>query len=124
MNISEFRILIVDDEEDLLDLVAESFESEGFCVDKVLSGEEALELCKKTNYDAVLSDHHMPGMGGLELFEKLQSIYEKRCHFYLCTGDFSVDGDDFKARGGCDVISKPYDLFELIARIENNLRNS
>lgn len=122
MDISECRVLVVDDEVDLADLVAESFELEGFNVDKTLSGEEALEMCRSTYYDVILSDHHMTGIDGLELFERLRNLYSKKFLFYLCTGDTTVDTSDFKFNGGTEVVSKPYDLFELIARIGKDIK--
>ncbi len=123
MDISECKVLIVDDEVDLADLVAESFELEGFSTDKTFSAEEALEKCRAQHYDVVLSDQHMTGMNGNELFDQLRSLVEKPFLFYLCTGDMDVEPEDFKARGGADLISKPYDLFGLIARIGEDLKN-
>ena len=122
MNISEVKILIVDDEADLAELVAESFTMEGFNVTVALSGDEALLKCKKEKYDVIFSDNHMPGLCGLELLKKLKSHYESDFLFYLCSGDIRMDIDAFKADGGEDIIPKPYDLFTIMDKIKLDLQ--
>ena len=121
MNISEVKILIVDDEVDLADLVAESFIMEGFNVTKALSGDEALLLCQKEKFDVIFSDNHMPGLCGIDLLKKLKSHYESDFLFYLCSGDIRMDIDAFKADGGEDIIPKPYDLFSVMDKIKLDL---
>jgi len=122
MNISDCKVLIVDDEVDLANLVAESFALEGFFVDKVTSGGEALERCEANHYDVIVSDQNMPGMTGFQLLEKLQNTPEKKILYYLCTGDIAIDKKDFMEIGGSDLIAKPYDIFALIERIGHDLQ--
>lgn len=122
MNISEVKILIVDDEEELVELVAESFIMEGFNVATALSGDEAYLKCQKEKYEVIFSDNHMPGLCGLELLKKIKSHYESDFLFYLCSGDIRMDIDAFKADGGQDIISKPYDLFAVMDKIKLDLQ--
>lgn len=122
MNISESKVLVVDDEIDLAELVTESFELEGFDVKMALSGDEALQKCRSEHFHVILSDNHMPGLSGAELFQALKKESKSPFLFYLCSGDLDLNRDDFKAEGGADLISKPYDLFELIDRIGEDLK--
>lgn len=122
MEISDCKVLVVDDEVDLADLMAESFELEGFSVEKATSAEEALERCEANRYDVIVSDQNMPGVSGFQLLEKLNSNLKNNFLFYLCTGDIDIELENFKKTGGTDLVSKPYDLFSLIERVGEDLK--
>ena len=66
------RILVVDDEADLLDLLAENLRRAGYAVDTAADGGAAKEALAKNRYDVVLSDIVMPGMNGLELLRRVR----------------------------------------------------
>ena len=122
MQPNEVKVLVVDDEVDLAQLVSESFELEDFQVDVAYAGDKALELCQNDVYNVILSDAHMPGMTGMEFFSKVKELYAgKPFLFYLCTGDADFTSEEFQALGGTEVISKPYDLFSLIDQIKEKL---
>lgn len=79
------RVLLVDDEPALLDVEGQILERKfGFSVDKVASGEEALELLKSTTFDAIISDYSMPEMDGLELLRRIRE-HDKQLPFILFT---------------------------------------
>jgi len=122
VDIADCKVLIVDDDIDLAELLVESFELEDFYVDKVLCAEEALERCKSNHYDVIISDQNMKEMNGLQLLEKLNVSLKKKFLFYLSTGDIVIDKEDFKGMGGTDIIAKPYDLFDFIERIGQDLK--
>ena len=122
MDNSHAKVLIVDDEADLAELVTESFEMENLQADVAHSGDEAVAKCKENDYLVILSDNHMPGMEGLELFARLSELYKHKFLFYLCTGDLVADKSDFTASGGTDIITKPYDVFALIEKVKEDLK--
>ncbi len=115
MNPNECQIIIVDDEPDLAEILAESLELEDFKVLCFLSAEEALKALKGHNdFHVVISDAHMPGMNGLEFLDILKKDFQHDFLFYLCTGDLEVSESDLKERGGSGLVSKPYNLFDLV----------
>lgn len=69
-NNSSGRILVVDDEKDILRALEFILSREGYSVTTAVSGEEAIELLKKEEFDLVLTDLRMPGMDGMEVLEK------------------------------------------------------
>ncbi|MBT5094372.1 MAG: response regulator [Halobacteriovoraceae bacterium] len=66
------RVLVVDDEAMLRDLVCERIRSRGHSVYSANDGEEAFKLCKRQKYDAIITDHQMPKMNGITLAQKLR----------------------------------------------------
>ena len=72
------QILLVDDDESLLRLMAIRLEGEGYSVQSAEGGKEALRLMNTQNFDAVLSDLRMPGLDGLSLFEEIMSLGKDR----------------------------------------------
>jgi len=66
------RVLVVDDEPDLLDLLVENLQREGYAVDAAADGQAATDALARHPYDVVLSDIVMPGMGGLELLRRVR----------------------------------------------------
>lgn len=123
MNISA-KILVVDDEIDLCEIMQFNLQSEGFMVDTALSGEEALKHSLAT-YDLLLLDVMMGGMSGFKLADiirnelKLQTpivfLTAKTGENHLITG-FNVGGDDY--------IEKPYSIREVVARIKAILKRN
>jgi CheY-like chemotaxis protein len=69
------RLLIVDDEEDLLDILDEFLTGKNYMVECARTGAESLELLKAKSFDLVLSDINMPGMKGFELIDKITQQY-------------------------------------------------
>lgn len=121
MGLEKYRIIVVDDEIDLAEIVAESFELEGFKVDKFLNAQDALFHLESNQVDVIISDSHMPGMTGLEMLESIRSTNKSDFLFYLCTGDMEVEESTIKEMGGVGLITKPYNLFDLIDRVKSDL---
>ncbi len=68
------NILVVDDEESVRDSLQRYLSRRNYCVELAENGKEALEKCKKKNYDIILSDHRMPEMSGPQLFEQVKEF--------------------------------------------------
>jgi DNA-binding response OmpR family regulator len=122
MEKNKLNILIVDDEEDLLDLCADSFEMEGFNVFKALDGVKALAVLKEHPVHVVVSDAYMPEMTGEELLKAILLQEGKTPLFYLSTGAIDVTEDEIVDKGATGLISKPFDMDELIERIVGDIK--
>lgn len=118
------KILLVDDEQDILDLVSYNLEKEGFDVTTASNGRQALDLAKKVIPDLILLDVMMPEMDGMETCMELREIsqLEKTMIAFLTARaeDYSqIAGFD---AGADDYISKPIKPRVLISRVKALLR--
>jgi DNA-binding response OmpR family regulator len=86
------RILVVDDEEGIRQLYKEELEDEGYKVELAERGEEALEKISESKPDVVILDLKMPGMGGLEVLERIRER-DKDLPVIICTayGEYKSD---------------------------------
>ena len=106
-------LLFVDDDEDFRTLAARRFQREGYLVAEASDGERALELARRRHFDVAVLDLRMPGMSGLELLEKLQSL-DPECQSIILTGEGSVETAVRAMKlGAYDYLTKPFALAEL-----------
>ena len=114
------KILIADDERDILLMLGRFFEGKGFRVLPACSGEEALQQAEKQP-DIILLDINMPGTDGLEVCRRIRDHIS--CPILFLTARIE-DGDKVQgfAAGGDDYIVKPFSLVELEARVRAHLR--
>ena len=118
------KILIVDDNEELLGAISRLLEMQGHSALTALSGEEALEVARKESPDLILLDWILPGIDGLEVCRKLKGEESTRgIMILLVTGRGSVDSRiEGLDAGADDFIPKPFKHPELLARIRSSLR--
>lgn len=106
------RILLVDDEPAILDIIGDTLRMDGHRVEVTTNGASALEKIRQETFDVIVSDLKMPGMGGRELFQKLGEIdvaLSRRVIF--TTGDLaSSDTLAFLEGTGNPYLQKPFDL--------------
>jgi signal transduction histidine kinase/ActR/RegA family two-component response regulator len=115
------RVLVVDDEHNILDLVAAILPSEDFSVDCAGSGEEGISKLERNDYDLLISDLRMPGVGGRELVEWARAN-NKKAEVLLLTGDIvSTDMKDFITTSGVSCLRKPFKIDELLSVVEGVL---
>jgi two-component system, NtrC family, response regulator GlrR len=106
-------VLLVDDDESLLRLMAIRLRGEGYAVQSAESGKDALRLLNTQNVDVVLSDLRMPGLDGLSLFEEIMSI-GKDIPVILMTAHGTIqDAVEATQRGVFGFLTKPIDHDEL-----------
>ena len=116
------RILVVEDELDLQDAIAEGLRLDGYAVDTCGDGNSAYELLYVENYELVILDLNLPGMDGMDILKKIRD--EKPELKVLILSARSSVADKVKGLdcGANDYLAKPFDFAELEARIRNLLR--
>jgi len=119
----EFKVLIVDDEEDFLETLVKRLEQRRMDVTGVRSGEEALEVMKKKNFDQVILDIKMPGgMDGIETLREMKRI-QPTTEVILLTGHASLETSiEGIKMGAADYILKPVKLEEILSRLAEAVR--
>ena len=115
------NILVVDDEPDIRDSVADILNSFGYKADTAGDGAEALSRIRDHSYDVALLDFRMPGMDGLTLYREMQQVCPEISAILITA--FVSDGIAEEAinRGVRKVISKPVDMGEVIAQVDLEL---
>jgi len=115
------KILVIDDEISILEVVKLGLEEGGFKVDVFSDPIEALNRFSEGNYDAVLTDINMPEMSGLEVLRRCKKI-DPEAVVILITAYSSIDSAIEAIRGGAlDYIRKPFRMEELILRLKEAL---
>lgn len=115
------KILVVDDEQSILNLVTAYLRPEGYAVETAVNGRSALDLCRTFQPDLIVLDIMLPGMDGLELLAQLRR--ESDVYVILLTAR-SEETDKLVglAVGADDYLTKPFSPRELVARIKAALR--
>jgi two-component system, OmpR family, response regulator len=117
------RILIVEDEPDLLSGLARAVRDEGYAVDTAEDGEEGLYKAENWSYDAIVLDVMLPKLDGWEILKRLRKI-KKTPVLMLTARDQSRDRVRGLDTGADDYVVKPFDLPELLARLRAIIRRS
>lgn len=120
------RILAVDDEVHILELIKYNLESAGYEVDTAENGEDAVRMAKGKPYSLVLLDLMLPGMDGMEVCGVLRKDPQTRQIPIIMLTAKSEEADKVKGlkTGSDDYITKPFSVKELEARIDAVLRRS
>lgn len=116
------RILVVEDELDLQEAIAEGLRIDGYAVDTCSDGNEAYELLYVENYDLAILDLNLPGMDGLTILEKIRRENKDLKVLILSARGSVSDKVTGLDAGANDYLTKPFDFEELEARIRNPFR--
>jgi two-component system response regulator (stage 0 sporulation protein F) len=112
------KVLVVDDEEDLREILSEDFANVGATVFTAKNGREAFEIVKRESPDVVLSDVRMPGGDGVELLKQIRTLSKTPPPYvFLLTGFADIQADETIALGGQGLVAKPFNLRQLRERI-------
>ncbi len=114
------RILIVDDEPDIVELLQEEMIDNGFETMIALCGNDAIELLKLHSFDAVISDFKMPNGNGMEVLQFINQM-NSRPVFYFISGQADVSVEMAIKAGAQDFFPKPFNLSKLVERINSDL---
>ncbi|HEX4285456.1 MAG TPA: response regulator transcription factor [Terracidiphilus sp.] len=119
------RILIVEDDVSLAGFLSGELEAQGFVVEQVHDGEEALRILEaKRLFDLVMLDLNLPKLDGISLIQRLRPL-QPRLPVLVLTARSRVE-DKVKAleSGADDCLTKPFSLIELLARVQALLRRN
>ena len=112
------KVLLVDDEEDFLEVMAERMQARGIEVSTSSSAEEALRMIENEPFDAIILDFMMPGMDGIETLKVIKAK-KPELQIILLTGHATVQkGVEAMKLGALDFIEKPADLEILTEKIK------
>jgi two-component system, OmpR family, response regulator len=118
------RILVVDDEPYITDLLGAALRFEGFTVDVAATGAGALEMSKPGRHDLVLLDVMLPDIDGNEVCRRLRALGVETPIIFLTAREATEDKVTGLTAGGDDYVTKPFSLDELVARIRAILRRT
>ena len=114
------KILIVEDDPSISDLLEMNFSVAGYCCDAANNGKDALERIQRNAYDLAVLDIMLPGIDGFELFQDMQ---EKQIPIiYLSAKSDTHSKVKGLKMGAEDYITKPFDVLELLVRVEKVLQ--
>ncbi|RMD96033.1 MAG: DNA-binding response regulator [Calditrichaeota bacterium] len=120
------KILLVDDEQDILDLLKFNLEAEGYDILTAKDGEKALEMARHDLPDLILLDVMLPEKDGWEVIRELRrdKLTEKLPVIFLTAKDSEIDEVVGLELGADDYIVKPISIRKLLARVKNTLRKA
>ena len=115
----KISILLVDDEKDFVETLAERLQLRDFNVATALNGNEAIKLVEEINFDVIVLDVQMPGKDGIETLKEIKNI-EQLSQVIMLTGHATVKtAIEGMKNGAFDYLMKPTDTDELIEMINN-----
>ena len=119
------RIIVIDDDEHVCDLVRIALEAEGFSVDAALDGEEGMNKIRKNDYSVVLLDIMLPEKDGWEICREIRSSEVKKIPIIMLTArGEEVDRVLGLELGADDYITKPFSPREMVARVKALIRRT
>ena len=121
------KILVVDDEQDILQMLSKLLTQENFQVKTACGGEEAISVFKSESepFDAVITDMRMPGMDGIGVIKALKEI-DENIEVIILTGYAALDNviQAFRHHGAFDYLTKPLeDINELFITVNRAIEN-
>lgn len=109
------RILIIDDEHIILELLEVILSREGYEVHTASNSEEGLEMAYSRKYDIIISDIDMPVMNGIELYRRLiEKMASMKQRIIFMTGDMNSETDIFLKETGVKCLLKPFKTIDLL----------
>jgi two-component system OmpR family response regulator len=121
---SPVRVLVVDDEQMLTDLLSMALKMEGWQVRTAASGFEALDAAKEFRPDALVLDIMMPDLDGMSVLQRLRQSGDDVPVLFLTAKDAVADRVAGLTAGGDDYVTKPFSLEEVVARLRALMRRS
>jgi len=118
------KVLIVEDDAGIRQSLFEALGALGFAIGEAGNGEEAMTRLRMVDYEAVLLDINMPGMGGIETCRKICQNYPRLPIIMLTVLDQEDDKVEALDAGADDYVTKPFQIRELTARLRAAIRRS
>jgi two-component system OmpR family response regulator len=118
------RVLVVDDEESITELVAMALRYEGFAVETAATGYQALSLLESFRPELVILDVMLPDIDGFNIAERLRRERRNVPVLFLTARDATEDKVRGLTIGGDDYVTKPFSVAELVARVQAVMRRA
>ncbi len=116
------NVLLVDDEERFVEILAQRLQARGLTTDAVTNGEDAIRVAKSKDFDAVLLDLSMPGMDGIAVLKEMKKA-NPLLQIIILTGQGSIQATvEVMREGAMDFVEKPVDINKLLEKIEEAKR--
>ncbi|MGE0172275.1 MAG: response regulator [Oligoflexales bacterium] len=115
------KILIVDDEVDICDMMSFTFQNYGYDSFVAYDTDEALKLISQQEFDVVLSDIRMPKGGGIRLLEEIKKKNTKLPKVFLMTGYSDSPVDEALTKGAEEVFAKPMKIKEIVDKLSKSI---
>lgn len=120
----QLNVLIVEDDAGIRQSLFETLTALGFMIAEASNGEQAVLRLRMVDYDAVLLDINMPGMGGIETCRRIRHDYPHVPIIMLTVRDEEDDKVEALDAGADDYVTKPFQIRELTARLRSAIRRS
>jgi two-component system OmpR family response regulator len=124
VSMSDIKVLVVDDEPNIRDLLSASLKFAGYEVQTAINGKQAIESAVTWQPDIVVLDVMLPDMNGFSITKKLRSMDVTTPVLFLTARDETQDKITGLTVGGDDYVTKPFSLDEILARLQAILRRS
>jgi len=115
---AEYRVLLVDDEEEFVSALSERLMLRGIEVDSALNGEEALGRMEEKEFEVVILDVMMPGLSGLEVLRQIKSTHPSTQVILLTGHGATREGIEGMRLGAFDYLIKPVDIEEMLEKMK------
>ncbi len=115
---SDFRVLVVDDEQFLRQILARIVRRDGYQVEEAANGKEALEKMAEKHYDLVITDVKMPEIDGMELLSKVKEQYPRTQVVVISSHSGEINSSEVVAAGASHFISKPFNNIEITRTLD------
>ncbi|MGL4344641.1 MAG: response regulator transcription factor [Cellulosilyticaceae bacterium] len=116
-----YKILVVEDDNDINQLLTALLEQEGYKVQSAYSGTEGLLYVKQETWDLILLDLMLPGKAGEDVLIEMRKVYQMPILIISAKEETGIKVELLRA-GADDFITKPFDIQEVLARVEANIR--
>lgn len=119
MKKEKIKILIVDDEVELLKMLEEEFTGNGHIVTTATSGNDAIAAIKKMQPEVILCDYKMPNGNGLDVLNYVKTLGKTRPTFFFISGHSELSPEECIAAGARNFFAKPFNIDSVATQVEN-----
>jgi len=121
--LEDVKILVVDDEDYMREIVRQSLEGAGYVVEEASDGTSALEMMRRYPYDVIITDLRLPGIQGEKLLQDALAVFPETI-VIIMTGYGNIQtAVDAIRMGAYDYLPKPFQLDEMVMRVEKGLQD-